>query len=43
METLYLQNRQLSGEDSLFIAFSSGAFLKAMGMPTEPWDFSPKR
>jgi arylsulfatase A-like enzyme len=43
METLYLQNRQLSGEDSLFIAFSSGAFLKAMGMPTEPWDFNPKR
>lgn len=42
METLYLQNRHLSGEDSLFIAFSSGAFLKAMGMPTEPWDFSPK-
>jgi arylsulfatase A-like enzyme len=42
METLYLQNRPLSGEDSLFIAFSAGAFLKAMGMPTEPWDFSPK-
>ncbi len=42
METLYLQNRHLSGADSLFIAFSSGAFLKAMGMPTEPWDFSPK-
>lgn len=42
METLYLQNRHLSGEDSLFIAFSAGAFLKAMGMPTEPWDFSPK-
>ena len=43
METLYLQHRPLSGESSQFLAFSSGAFLKAMGMPTEPWDFSPKR
>lgn len=43
METLHRHHRSHGGEGSLFLAFSSGAFLKAMGMPTEPWDFSPKR
>lgn len=42
METLYARNRFAEGEGPFFLAFSSGAFLKNMGMPTEPWDFSPK-
>ncbi len=43
METLYARNRFAEGVGPQFISFSSGAFLKQMGMPTEPWDFSPKR
>jgi N-sulfoglucosamine sulfohydrolase len=43
METLYNRHRNASGEGSLFLAFSSGSFLEKMGMPTEPWDFSPKK
>jgi len=43
MEALHRRHRSHGGEGSLFLAFSSSAFLKAMGMPTEPWDFSPKR
>ncbi|MBP6600550.1 MAG: sulfatase [Verrucomicrobiales bacterium] len=43
METLYNRHRDVAGEGSLFLSFSSGAFLEKMGMPTEPWDFSPKK
>ena len=43
METLYARNRFAEGDGSLYLAFSTGAFLKKMGMPTEPWDFSPKK
>lgn len=43
METLYARNRFAEGDGALYLAFSSGAFLKRMGMPTEPWDFAPKR
>lgn len=42
METLYNRHRHAEGDGSHFLAFSSGAFLQKMGMPTEPWDFSPK-
>lgn len=42
MESLYQRNRFAEGEGPFFLAFSSGAYLKKMGMPTEPWDFSPK-
>ncbi len=43
METLYARNRFAEGVGPQFISFSSGAFLKQMGMPTEPWNFTPKR
>ncbi|HRQ88410.1 MAG TPA: sulfatase [Bacteroidia bacterium] len=43
METLYARNRSAEGVGPQFISFSSGAFLKRMGMPTVPWDFSPKK
>ncbi len=43
MEALHRRHRHSKAGGSLFLAFSSSAFLKAMGMPTEPWDFSPKR
>ena len=42
METLYNRHRHAEGDSSLYLAFSAGAFLQKMGMPTEPWDFSPK-
>lgn len=42
METLYTRHRHSEGDGSFFLAFSSGAFLEKMGMPTESWDFSPK-
>lgn len=42
METLYARHRFAEGDGSLYLAFSAGVFLKKMGMPTEPWDFSPK-
>ncbi len=41
METLYARHRHAGGDGSLYLAFSAGAFLQAMGMPTEPWDFGP--
>lgn len=43
METLYARNRFAEGDGAMYLAFSSGVFLKKMGMPTEPWDFAPKR
>jgi hypothetical protein len=42
MESLYSRTRNAPGDENFFLAFSAGAFLDAMGMPTEPWDFSPK-
>ena len=42
MESLYLRTRNAPGDENFFLAFSAGAFLDAMGIPTEPWDFSPK-
>ncbi len=42
METLYERNRFAQGDGAMYLAFSSGAFLQKMGMPTRPWDFSPK-
>lgn len=42
METLYARHRFAEGDGAMYLAFSSGAFLQQMGMPTEPWDFSPK-
>ncbi|MEM7699717.1 MAG: sulfatase-like hydrolase/transferase, partial [Verrucomicrobiota bacterium] len=41
MGALYNRTRFGQGDGDLFIAFSAGAFLEAMGMPTEPWDFAP--
>lgn len=41
MEALYTRNRQTPGDGALFLAFSSGAFLKAMGLPILPWEFGP--
>lgn len=43
METLYARTRFAEGDGAMYLAFSSGGFLKKMGMPTEPWDFAPKR
>jgi arylsulfatase A-like enzyme len=43
METLYERNRFAEGDGPMCIAFSAGAFLKKMGMPTQPWDFGPGR
>jgi len=43
METLYARTRFAEGDGAMYLAFSSGVFLKKMGMPTEPWDFAPKR
>jgi hypothetical protein len=43
METLYARTRFAEGDGAMYLAFSSGAFLKKMGMPTEAWDFAPKR
>lgn len=41
MKELYAAHRHQQGDQSLFLAFSSGAFLDRMGEPTEPWDFTP--
>ena len=41
MEQLYAQHRHRKGDQSFFLAFSSGAFLEQFGSPTEPWDFTP--
>lgn len=43
METLYARNRHAEGDGAMYLAFSAGAFLQQMGMPTEPWDFGPGR
>jgi hypothetical protein len=43
METLYARSRFAEGDGAMYLAFSSGQFLKKMGMPTEAWDFAPKR
>ncbi|MGI9241448.1 MAG: sulfatase-like hydrolase/transferase [Verrucomicrobiales bacterium] len=41
MRDLYERTRHTKGDDNLFLAFSSGAFLEALGEKTERWDFSP--
>ena len=41
MEVLYTKHRHQKGDQSFFIAFSSGAFLEQFGSQTEPWDFTP--
>ena len=41
MEKLYAKHRHQKGDQSFFIAFSSGAFLDQFGSKTEPWDFTP--
>lgn len=41
MEELYAKHRNQSGDQSFFLAFSSGAFLDQFGAKTIPWDFSP--
>lgn len=42
MEALYTRTRNAPGDENFFLAFSAGAFLDKMGMPTQAWDFSPK-
>jgi putative heme-binding domain-containing protein len=41
MKELYTQHRNQSGDQSFFLAFSSGAFLEQFGAKTIPWDFTP--
>lgn len=41
MKKLYASHRQKPGDQSLFIAFSSGAFLEQFDEETIPWDFTP--
>ncbi len=41
MQELYGKHRNQSGDQSLFLAFSSGAFLEQYGVETIPWDFAP--
>ena len=41
MQTLYTKHRSQPGDQSLFLAFSSGAFLDQFGAKTIPWDFTP--
>ena len=41
MRNLYQKHRHQQGDQSLFIAFSSGAFLDQFGEKTDPWDFTP--
>lgn len=41
MKELYAKHRNQPGDQSLFLAFSSGAFLDQLGAETVPWDFSP--
>ncbi|MCB1227122.1 MAG: sulfatase-like hydrolase/transferase, partial [Verrucomicrobiales bacterium] len=42
MRAIYAEHRHQPGDASLYLAFSSGAFLEALGEPTEPWDFTPE-
>ncbi|MEC9055842.1 MAG: sulfatase-like hydrolase/transferase [Verrucomicrobiota bacterium] len=41
MKKLYAENRTRKGDGPFYLAFSSGAFLDALGEDTQPWDFSP--
>ena len=41
MKELYAKHRNQAGDQSFFLAFSSGAFLDQFGAETIPWDFSP--
>lgn len=43
MKKLYAENRNKKGDAALFLAFSSGVFLKKHGEKTNPWEFFPKR
>ena len=41
MKGLYAKHRKQSGDQSFFLAFSSGAFLEQFTAETIPWDFAP--
>jgi len=41
MKELYAKHRKQPGDQSFFLAFSSGAFLEQFDAETIPWDFSP--
>ena len=41
MKELYAKHRNQAGDQSFFLAFSSGAFLEQFGAETIPWDFAP--
>lgn len=41
MKELYVKHRHQKGDQSLFLAFSAGAFLEQFGVETIPWDFTP--
>lgn len=41
MQELYSKHRNQPGDQSFFLAFSSGAFLDQLGSETIPWDFTP--
>ncbi|MGY8793524.1 MAG: family 16 glycoside hydrolase, partial [Woeseiales bacterium] len=41
MKELYAKHRNQPGDQSFFLAFSSGAFLEQFGAETIPWDFTP--
>ena len=40
VRSVYERNVDLPGDGAMFLAFSSSAFLKEMGEPIRPWDFS---
>jgi arylsulfatase A-like enzyme/dienelactone hydrolase len=42
MRALYLRTRWQQDDARLFLAFSSGAWLEAMGEKVAPWDFGPE-
>ena len=42
MQRLYSEHRQQPGDQSLFLAFSAGAFLQKLKADTIPWDFTPE-
>ena len=41
MKQLYAKHRNQPGDQSFFLAFSSGAFLEQFGAETTAWNFSP--
>jgi len=41
IRALYDRTRGGKGDENLYLAFSAGAWLDAMGEPTIPWDFTP--